>query len=211
MERVTPARGRALGVVGWVVASVAGRVTHSGERPRVFTTLARHRRLFRYWLPFAGGLLLRGDLPRADAELVVLRTAWNCSSAYEWTQHVSLATRRGLGPAVAAAVPRWREAHVFSDRQRLLLAAVDELHDHRVLTDATWSKLAPELPVPQLIELCMLVGHYEMLAMTLNSLGVEPEPAAHAALDAASAEIALELGRARNCLVADSGQGVLRP
>jgi hypothetical protein len=29
----------------------------------------------------------------------------------------------------------------------------------------------------RLIELCMLIGHYEMLAMTLNSLGVEPEAA----------------------------------
>jgi alkylhydroperoxidase family enzyme len=27
----------------------------------------------------------------------------------------------------------------------------------------------------ELIELCMLVGHYEMLAMTINSLGIEPE------------------------------------
>jgi hypothetical protein len=28
----------------------------------------------------------------------------------------------------------------------------------------------------ELIELCMLAGHYEMLAMTLNSLGVQPDP-----------------------------------
>jgi alkylhydroperoxidase family enzyme len=27
----------------------------------------------------------------------------------------------------------------------------------------------------ELIELCLLVGHYEMLAMTINSLGIEPE------------------------------------
>jgi hypothetical protein len=37
----------------------------------------------------------------------------------------------------------------------------------------------------QLIELCRLVGHYEMLAMTLNSLGVEPEPSALARLSGA--------------------------
>ncbi len=27
----------------------------------------------------------------------------------------------------------------------------------------------------ELIELCMLAGHYEMLAMTLNALRVQPE------------------------------------
>jgi hypothetical protein len=29
--------------------------------------------------------------------------------------------------------------------------------------------------IARLIELCMLIGHYEMLAMTLNSLRVEPD------------------------------------
>jgi len=43
---------------------------------------------------------------------------------------------------------------------------------------------AAQLGDHELIELCMLVGHYEMLAMTLNSLGVEAEPSALAALDA---------------------------
>ncbi len=28
----------------------------------------------------------------------------------------------------------------------------------------------------QLIELCVLVGHYQMLAMTINALGIEPDP-----------------------------------
>ena len=32
-----------------------------------------------------------------------------------------------------------------------------------------------------LIEICMLVGHYEMLAMTLNTLRVQPERPPHAA------------------------------
>jgi hypothetical protein len=47
----------------------------------------------------------------------------------------------------------------------------------------------------------MLVGHYEMLAMTLNSLGVEAEPSALASLDAGAAgtagRLAAALTRAR--------------
>ena len=33
-----------------------------------------------------------------------------------------------------------------------------------------WSRLAAELSEVELIELCLLIGHYEMLAMTLESL-----------------------------------------
>ena len=40
-----------------VVAALAGRNTHT-EPHRIFTTLARHRRLFRRWLPL-------GDCPVA--------------------------------------------------------------------------------------------------------------------------------------------------
>ena len=36
----------------------------------------------------------------------------------------------------------------------------------------------------------MLVGHYAMVAMTLNSLGVEPEASAVAALDGSSRQTA---------------------
>jgi alkylhydroperoxidase family enzyme len=148
------------------------------DRPRVFTTFGRHRRLFRRWLPFSSALLLGGDLPGPDREIVVLRTAWRCGSWYEWVQHVDRARRTGLGDddlrrIVAGPVdPGW------SGRQRWLLVATDELLDRRVVTDGTWRSLSSELGENELIELCFLVGHYEMVAMALNSLGVEPEPAA---------------------------------
>lgn len=179
-----------------LVVKATARVT-GGEQLRVLTTIARHRRLFRWWLPFAGSLLLRGELPRADAELVVLRTAWNCLSCYEWAQHIPLAKRAGLSPAVIAAVPEWHEHDIWTERQQALLAATDDLHGSRTITDATWPPLAAELGERELIELCMLVGHYEMLAMTLNSLGVEAEPGALAALDGGAAAIA---GRMRTAL-----------
>ena len=42
----------------------------------------------------------------------------------------------------------------------------------RVISDEVWAELRPLLSDEQLIEVCMLVGHYGMLAGTLNSLGV---------------------------------------
>ncbi|HZD01421.1 MAG TPA: carboxymuconolactone decarboxylase family protein [Actinomycetes bacterium] len=190
--RLGPAPPRTLGLMARLVATAVARATR-GERPRVLTTLARHRRLFRWWLPFAGSLLLRSELPRADVELVVLRTACNCLSWYEWAQHVPLAGRAGLSPAAIGAVPSWADHDIWAGRQRALLAATDELHWRRTITDATWASLTAELRERELIELCMLVGHYEMLAMALNSLGVEAEPGALAALDAPAAHTAARL------------------
>jgi alkylhydroperoxidase family enzyme len=180
--------------LGTVVAALAGRATHT-EPHRVFTTLARHRRLFRRWLPLGDALLLRGDLPRQDAELLILRTALNCGCWYEWVQHASLARSHGLTDALVDAIPDWRAGDALSARQRHLLEAADELHGDCTITDATWATLVAELCETELIELCFVVGHYEMLAMALNSLGVQPEPAAVRALSGRSAEVAELLRR----------------
>ena len=153
------------------MASVVTRT----EPPQIFTEIGRHPRLFRAWLPFAGTLLLGGALPRVDAELVILRTAWNVGCQYEWEQHVELAGRVGLGDAQIAAASRGADAEVWTARQRLLLAAVDQLHANRCLDGATRADLDDELSRKQFVELCFLVGHYEMLAMLLNSRGVEPD------------------------------------
>jgi len=153
---------------------MASLVTRT-EPPQVFAEIGRHPRLFRAWLPFAGTLLFRGALPRVDAELVILRTAWDAGCEYEWEQHVQLAARAGLADAQIAAVARGAGAESWRARQRLLLTAVDELHTNRGLDTATRADLDGELSAKQFVELCFLVGHYEMLAMLLNSRGVEPD------------------------------------
>jgi AhpD family alkylhydroperoxidase len=132
--------------------------------------------LFRRWLAFAGALMPGGKLPRAASELVILRVAHNTGSDYERTQHERLALTAGLSEEEIRQVgdgPGWEG---FSDFQRLLLRATDELHQDRMLGDELWDHLRQRLSDAQLIELCMLVGHYEMLAMTLNSLRVQPDP-----------------------------------
>ncbi len=48
--------------------------------------------------------------------------------------------------------------------------------DHHRIGEELWGRLAQEFSELDLIELCMLTGSYEMLAMTLNSLAVEPDP-----------------------------------
>ncbi len=54
-----------------------------------------------------------------------------------------------------------------------MLEAVDALHDDRDIGDQLWGRLSALLDEVELIEICMLVGHYEMLAMTLASLRVQ--------------------------------------
>jgi AhpD family alkylhydroperoxidase len=174
--RIAPGGRREIGLVNSAIARVLGAAAGGGEPPRVFTTLARHRRLFRRWLWFAGALMPGGTLPRDEAELTILRVAHNSGCDYEWAQHERLARRAGLSAAEVARVREGAEAPGWSPRRALLLRAADELHAQRRISDALWAALAREYDERGLIELCLLIGHYEMLAMTLLSLGVEPDP-----------------------------------
>jgi alkylhydroperoxidase family enzyme len=191
--RVAPLAPGALGPLGRLAGWIGGRATH-GESPRVLTTLALHRRLFRRWVPFAAGLIRGTELPREDIELVILRTAWNCASWYEWAQHVGQAAAAGMDPSTPTRVAEGAGADGWSPRERALLLATDELHESQVVSDPTWALLTAELDERELVELCFLVGHYEMLAMALNSLGVEPEPTTLHRLDADSAATTRALG-----------------
>jgi len=174
--RITPGTRRQIGWVNAGIVKAIGLAT-GGRPPNVFTTLARHHGLFRRWLWFAGGLMPGGKLPRAETELVILRVADNSGCDYEWGHHERLGVRAGLSEAEIARVRAGPAAEGWTDRQALLLRAADELHADGRIGDELWALLAAQLDEVRLIELCMLIGHYEMLAMTLNSLGVEPEQA----------------------------------
>jgi alkylhydroperoxidase family enzyme len=172
--RIAPGRRGEIGMLNLAIARVLGWAIGGGP-PNVFTTLARHRRVFRPWLRFAAALTSKGKLRRRDAELLILRVAHNCRSEYEWNQHERLARAAGLDAREIEHVREGPEADGWPEHEALLIRAADELHGQRVISADLWRSLRERLSDTQLIELCLLVGHYEMLAMTLNSLAVEPD------------------------------------
>lgn len=148
----------------------------NGEPLAIFGTLARHPKLLASWLPFGGRLLAGGSLDRRLTELVILRTAYNMGNQYEWGQHVTIGLAFGLDRAAIERVVLGPTADGWSPLEALLMQATDELHSERYITDSTWNALVEHLNEMQLIELCFLVGHYEMLAMFLRTFGVQLEP-----------------------------------
>lgn len=169
--RLDAARPAELGPLNWLVCKVITRGAGVREG-HLFTTLARQRWLFRSWLLFASSLMMRGGLGRRRTELVILRVAHLRQCAYERDHHLRLAARVGLSPREIAAIQGEADADALSPEQRTLLGAVDALVARRELSDATFDALSRWLDPAQLVELCMLVGHYEMLATTIAVLRI---------------------------------------
>jgi alkylhydroperoxidase family enzyme len=148
----------------------------SGSTDNTFNTLARHPNLLRTWMPFAAGMAVNGELPARIRELAILRTGWNCRSAYEFGQHAALASKVGVSEEEIARVEKGSDAQGWTELEAAILRATDELHEDACIAGETWAVLAAHLNERQLIELPVLVGQYHLVAYMLNSLGIEFEP-----------------------------------
>ena len=122
-----------------------------------------------------------GTLPRRESELVILRVAHLRSCSYELEHHERLGRRVGLTAAEIARVKDGPDVDGWSQRERLLLRAADELHATQDISDALWGELADELEPASCVELVMLVGHYEMLATAIKALRIQPDEPRRAA------------------------------
>ena len=116
----------------------------------------------------------RNALSPRDRELVILRTGYNCRSGYEWTQHKRIGLGCGLSEDEITRIKAGPDAHGWSDLDRAMLQATDELVADHFVSEASWAALAP-IGDKGRMDLVMTVGQYTQVSMILNSFGVQVE------------------------------------
>lgn len=142
----------------------------------IFGTMLNHPELMRRWLVFANHVLGKSTLPARERELVILRIGYLCRSGYEWGQHVVIARQAGLTDDEIRRIKVGPSASGWSEVDKLLLQATDELRADAFVADATWQGLARHFTTQQLMDLVFAAGQYNLVSMALNSFGVQPEP-----------------------------------
>jgi 4-carboxymuconolactone decarboxylase len=152
----------------------AALVERAGAEFGVFTTLIRNPDIFADFLPLGERLLRLSTLDPRERELLIMRVARRCHAPYEWSHHEVIGRAVGLtdDDLTVLAVDTVDDSDPL---RAVLLRAADELVRTHRLSDMAWSDLAERYPTEQIIEICMLVGQYAMLAGVLNSLGVQIE------------------------------------
>jgi 4-carboxymuconolactone decarboxylase len=138
------------------------------------STFVNHPDLTRSYLTFSFYLLTRSTLSPRLRELAVLRVAHLTACAYEWDEHVAIGKKAGLTDDDIAALQRGEATDEFDGT---ILTAVDELVDKTQMSDETWAALGERWDKRQLMDFVFTVGGYHMLAMALNTFGVEPKNA----------------------------------
>lgn len=146
-----------------------------GRVLNIFRTLAHAPKALTAFLGWGSYILSRRNaLSERDRELVILRTGYNCRSGYEWTQHKRIGLDSGLSEDEIERIKAGPDAEGWSEIDRAMLRATDDLTGNHFVSDASWAALAP-LGDKGRMDLVMTVGQYTQVSMILNSFGIQVE------------------------------------
>jgi alkylhydroperoxidase family enzyme len=118
------------------------------------------------------------SLSLRDREIVIDRTCVRCGCEYEWGVHVAFFAekarldRHQIGSLThgSAEDPCWT-----TERDRLLIHAVDALCDHADIDDTLWEALRSEFDDREILDLTMLCGWYHAISFTARAARVPLE------------------------------------
>jgi alkylhydroperoxidase family enzyme len=100
--------------------------------------------------------------PRVLREIAILRASILVDCAYEEHHHRPLAAAAGLTQEQVDAIKDWRpKAHLFDDKQKALLAYVDQLGLNKGdVDDATFAGMEKHFSPQEIVELTMCATSY---------------------------------------------------
>jgi alkylhydroperoxidase family enzyme len=148
----------------------------------LFRTFARNRPMteaMRGWGSYELGRHL--SLSMREREIVIDRTCARCGCEYEWGVHIAFfADRVGLtAPQVTSLTHGGAADAGWADpRERLLIRAVDALHDRSDIDDGLWPELDACFTPAELLDLLLLCGWYHAVSFAANGARVPLEDGA---------------------------------
>ena len=151
-DAIADSRGSVRGPYGVLMHSpdLAARVAHTGS-------------YVRYNL----------DLPEALRETVILATAREIHSQYEFAAHARLARQAGLGDDIIQTIAHGTAPQGLSGDEEMLVRYVHELLRRHKISDATFNAVRDRFGMQRTLEITALVGHYLLVGQILAAFEVE--------------------------------------
>ncbi|MEK6301646.1 MAG: carboxymuconolactone decarboxylase family protein [Acidobacteriota bacterium] len=177
--RLTTPRIAPLGREQWSAQQremITPQIRADGSVLNLYATMLQHPRLYTPRMSFGSYLRTETSLPPKTRELLIMRTAFLIGAQYEWAHHVEYARAAGLTDGEIARIAAGPDAAGWSEEQRAVLRAVDELRREAFITNGTWSVLEKHYDTKQLVEIVFTVGGYTMTGLAINSFGIQVEP-----------------------------------
>ncbi len=148
----------------------------------LFRTFARNLPMAKAMGGWGGYALSKNlSLTMRDREIVIDRTCARCGCEYEWGVHIAFfaervkLTRKQVQSIThgVAIDPCWT-----SERDQILIRAVDALHDRSDIDDELWAQVATVFTEQQILDLLLLCGWYHAISFSARAARVPLESGA---------------------------------
>jgi len=113
-------------------------------------------------------LRFENSLGHTLTEFIILYTARQWTQEFEWESHYELAQKAGVEPDVIAAIAEGRRPAKMTEDEEIAYDFCEELHQHKSISDATYSRAVKKFGEQGVVDLTGLTGYYSMLGMILN-------------------------------------------
>jgi AhpD family alkylhydroperoxidase len=116
-------------------------------------------------------------LPRATAELAILRAAQVLDAPYVFARHVPLARECGVTAQQMDELASWPRSTAFTPAQKAALGFTENAVRQLPLNEADAAALRGHFSAREIVELAMVVGFYVSTALFIKALAVPAEKA----------------------------------
>ena len=116
------------------------------------------------------------DMPSNLKEVVILTTAREIKSQFEYTAHAQLARQAGVSEETIQAITAGKAPEGLADDEALLVRYALELLRERKITDATFNAVQSKYGTRGVVDLTALVGHYLLVGQILAAFDVGLAP-----------------------------------
>ena len=159
---------------------------HSAPRP-VRETLDRHpvamlrmlahaESVFIPWMDYTRALLGQIELDPVLREFGILQLARLRDAEYQWVQHAAIARAVGASAEQIAAIKEGREDDAsLTEAEREVLRFTREVTLDGAAGDQSVAALVARLGPRQVVELQLVVGHWNAICSFVSSFGLEPD------------------------------------
>ena len=123
--------------------------------------------------------------PQSLIELGILRAAQICNCEYEYVQHIPLSMKAGLTRAQVDAVQDWRNATVYDERQRAVLAWVEATCANLgEVDDVVFAGMQRHFSSQEILEITFTACLYFGTGVMMKALRIKLEPESRAEAEA---------------------------
>ena len=116
------------------------------------------------------------DMPNALKEVVIITTAKEIKSQYEFAAHARLARESGVSEETIRAIAQGTAPEGLSDDEALLVRYTVELLRDRKISDATFNAVKNKYGTRGVMDVTVLIGHYLLVGQVLAAFDVELGP-----------------------------------